>query len=106
MRNTPTVQKLGNLLRARVCADCPYRTAGTDGQGCETARACESKCPVFVHLPVLYEAARQVDPIVGHPKRVLRKILKELSHGRSAGARATRLHQDRVNSAIAELFGH
>jgi len=84
MRREPTLSHVQRLVRARVCPRCPYRTPGTDLQGTDTPRVCESHCELFVHLPVLREAARQLDPMVGHRPRVLARLVQRIGGRRGA----------------------
>ena len=104
MRAHPTVEKMQSLLRARVCADCPYRSG--DVPNCDTPRPCEADCPLFVHLPVIREVARQADPLVGRPRRMIHNLLHRLGHGKSRRAKVTRQRTGRVTALLAELFGY
>jgi len=104
MRVHPSVEKMQSLLRARVCADCPFRSG--EIPNCDTPRACESQCPLFVHLPVIREVARQADPMVGQPRRMIHNLMRRLGRGESQGAKVTRHHHRRVTALVAELFGH
>ena len=104
MRKIPPLEQLRRLLRVRVCGDCPYRTPGTDGQAPEVTRPCEEGCPLFVHLPLLREAARQVDPMVGNRPRMVRQVLSRIAGASQHGAKTVRRHGRRVAVAIDELF--
>lgn len=100
MRTQPSLTDVQRLLRARVCATCPLRTPGTDGRQSDVVRPCEATCPLFVHLPVLREAAVQLDPMVGHRERVLTRIVRRLTRHRPRGGR----HGTKVVRAFEELF--
>ena len=104
MKPTPTLDHIQRLTRARVCAKCPYRTPGTDSQGSDFARACESSCALFMRLPVLREAARQLDPMVGHRPRVLRRLVARI--GRQVGWRRgiSRRSGKRVIDLLEDLY--
>jgi hypothetical protein len=104
MRAHPTVEKMQSLLRARVCADCPYRNG--EIPSCDIPRACEAECPLFVHLPVIREGARQVDPMVGKPRHMIHDLMRRLGHGKSSRAKIARQHTRRVTTLLAELFGY
>ena len=78
MRNAIPLETMVRSLRVKVCAHCPRRPAGSEAWGCDRPRACEAACPVFVHLPLLRNAAAQVDPLVGSRERVLRGLMRRL----------------------------
>ena len=105
MRREPTLSQLRGLVRARVCARCPYRTRGTDGHGSDFVRPCESSCVLFNHLPVLREAARQLDPMVGHRPRVLRRLVRRIGRQSGRTVETVRRHGKRVVELLEDLFG-
>lgn len=100
MRTHPTLSDVQRHLRARVCAACPLRTPGTDAQSSDAVRPCEATCPLFIHLPVLREAAVHLDPMVGHREQVLTRIVHRLTHRRPRGGR----HGRKVVRVFEELF--
>jgi hypothetical protein len=77
---------MARSLRVKVCTHCPQRPAGSEGWGCDQPRACEAACPVFVHLPLLRNAAARVDPLVGSRERVLRSMMRRLDELAAPGA--------------------
>lgn len=105
MRRTPTLQDVQRLTRARVCARCPYRTPGTASHDSDSARPCESNCALFVHLPVLREAARQLDPMVGHRPRVIGRLIRRISRLDGGRSETTRRNGKRVAELLEELYG-
>lgn len=105
MWRVPTLSHVQRLVRARVCARCPYRTPGTDFHGIDTPRPCESSCGLFVQLPVLREAARQLDPMVGHRSRVLARLVRGMRRDPSKRAELLRSHGKSVVDLLEELFG-
>src|SRR3954452_2027576 len=48
---SPNLDMLRRALRVKVCADCPRRPPGSECLDCDTPRACETHCPIFIHLP-------------------------------------------------------
>ena len=84
MRHAIPVETMARSLRVKVCPHCPRRPAGSDEWGCEQPRPCEATCPVFVHLPLLCRAAKQVDPLVGSRERVLRGLMRRLEEPASS----------------------
>jgi len=105
MRRTPTLQDVQRVTRAQVCAQCPYRTPGTDSHGVDFARPCESRCALFNHLPVLREAARQLDPMVGNRPRVLQRLIRRIGGKEGAVSGTTRHNGRRVVYLLERLFG-
>ena len=105
MRRTPSSQHVQRLARVRVCARCPYRTPGTDSRDSDVSRPCESACPLFIRLPVLREAARQLDPMVGHRKRVLGRLVGRIAAGQGDRAGTLRRNGHRVVELLEKLFG-
>jgi hypothetical protein len=91
MIHSPDQKEVERNIRAQVCASCPFRTPGTDANSTDEPRPCERVCPLFTQLPDLAEAARQLDPIVGNPRRTLaRLILKIGRHGKRGAATIAR----------------
>ena len=105
IRHTPSLHDVQRLVRARICADCPYRTPGMDNRGGDFARPCEATCGLFTHLPQLRGAARQLDTMVGHRPRVLRRIVPRFAKGHDNRAKTVRRHGHRVIEWLCdELF--
>lgn len=104
MRHIPTLKDVERLTRARVCARCPYRTPGTDSHDTDFARPCESRCALFAHLPVLREAARQVDPMVGHRPQVLERLVRCIGGRPGCPYGPARRYGRRVVHLLDELF--
>lgn len=46
--------------RATACPHCYQRPPGSEALGPETARSCEARCPLFIHLPLLVQIAGRV----------------------------------------------
>ena len=61
MRHLPVTEIVHRLVREIACRHCPNRPAGSEALGPEVSRACETACPLFIHLPALVRLARQVD---------------------------------------------
>ena len=78
MISLPTLTDVKHHVRAQVCADCRDRMPGTDANPPDQPRACETKCPLFVQLNVLTEAARQADPLLGNPTRTLHRMVSHI----------------------------
>jgi hypothetical protein len=104
MKPTVTLDQVKRVLRSRVCADCPYRTPGTDSQSPDRPRGCESSCRLFMHLPVLREVARQVDPMVGNRKRALSNLLTQFHGGEGTSRPALRHYRHKVVKTLEGLF--
>ena len=104
MRREPTLSHVQRMMRARVCARCPYRTPGTDSLGADFIKPCESSCPLFVHLPVLREAARQLDPMVGNRPRALGRLVRRIARRDSREPATTRRHGKHVVDLLEQLF--
>jgi hypothetical protein len=103
VRHITHVNDVERMVRARICARCPYRTAGTDQCGTDSARPCEAGRELFSHLHVLTTAARQLDPMVGHRPKVLRRLVRRI--GARPGATDTvRRFGGRVVALLEELF--
>ena len=104
MRFKPTLSHIQRATRARVCATCPYRTPGTDNLTADEARPCEATCALFTHLPVLREAARTVDPMVGNRPGILRRLLDRFGHRRGQRADIAQSNGNRVVDLLAEFY--
>jgi hypothetical protein len=75
---SPTLDVLKRALRVKVCASCPHRPAGAECLGCDTPRACEAHCPIFVHLPQIKAIGEQVDTMIASRERVLRGVMNRI----------------------------
>jgi hypothetical protein len=71
-------------VRARVCAACPRLTPGDEG--IDQARACESTCQPFRHLPRLWNIAVRADPMVGRAGPALLRAVREVDPPRPSAA--------------------
>lgn len=71
-------------LRANICGDCPYRTAGSESFRIDDQPTCETNCEVFAHLPQLIQAAACADPMVGNFSRVVRARIRAICDQNSA----------------------
>jgi hypothetical protein len=91
-------------VRAQICADCPFRTPGTVANGLNQSRPCEKDCPLFVQLPVLAETARQVDPLVGHPRGMLVRLMVEIGRSGKRGRETVACHGRKVINLLENLF--
>lgn len=97
----PTIDLVQRVVRWRVCAGCPYRTPDLDGTGVGLASACEGRCRLFNHLPLLFEVARQADPVVGRRHGRLVELAERLTR---PGGRLRRNAYAAVD-AIEEVMG-
>ena len=104
MKRIPTLQHLQGVIRAKVCADCPYRTPGGDRADTGTSRGCEKTCPLFVHLPMVREVLASTDPMVGHRYRRIEDLLLRIAGGRSPRSRYVRGHARSLAAAIERLM--
>lgn len=104
MRREPTLSHVQRLVRARVCARCPYRTPGTDSLGTDFVKPCESGCPLFMHLPVLREASRQLDPMVGNRPRVLQRLVRRITRRDGHAPAPVRRYGKRVVDLLEQLI--
>jgi hypothetical protein len=104
MENSPSLEDVQRHVRAQVCAGCSRRTPGTDAYRPDQSRPCENDCPLFIQLPVLAEAARQVDPLVGHPRRILVRLMVEIGHRGKRGAATVARHGRKVINLLERLF--
>jgi len=101
MLRRPAIDHVRRVIRSRVCANCPSRTAGNGGTSPASARPCEAHCPLFVHLPLLFEIGRHADPIVGHRLARLRAIARKIA----PPAGPTRRNAYAAVDAIEEALG-
>jgi hypothetical protein len=104
MLHPPDQKEVQRNIRAQVCADCPFRTPGTDANGVNQPRPCEKDCPLFVQLPPLAEMARQVDPLVGHPTRTLVHMMLEIGRSGKRGAATVANNGRKVVKLLENLF--
>ena len=107
MKRVPTLSDVQRLTRARVCDKCPSRTPGTETQGCDFVRPCEARCELFHHLPVLYQDAHQLDPMVGHRPHVIRRLIRRVTNDRRSSGNprvAARGYVNRMVNLFEELF--
>src|SRR2546421_9613440 len=81
MKRLPTLEQLQRGVRARVCAGCKDRSDDGASKTIDEACRCEQTCPLFAHLPVLRQAARQLDPMLADPPKVLHRGLQRLWRG-------------------------
>jgi hypothetical protein len=70
----------------------------------DVARPCEASCSLFLHLPVLKEAARRLDPMVGHRTRVLSRIIRRIGRAHHGGSGAARRNGKRLVELLEDLF--
>lgn len=99
----PTVEEFQQLTRIHTCAGCEYRCPRTRAWNPNAARRCESNCPLFVHLPILRETARQLDPMVSDRLAVLGRMVTAFVPGRSRKARVLRANGMQVAKRLDEL---
>jgi hypothetical protein len=104
MQNPPNLEDVQRHVRAQVCARCPFRTSGTDANRPDQPRPCEKDCPLFVRLPMLAETARQVDPLVGHPRRALVRLMVEIGRSGKRGSATVAYHGRKVINLLENLF--
>lgn len=104
MKRVPTLEHLQGVIRARVCADCPYRTPGGNPFDTSAPRKCEESCPLFVDLPLVRDAAALADPMVGHRCRRMEDLLLRITGGHSARSRYVRGHVRSLAVAIERLL--
>src|SRR5881275_1252085 len=82
MKRLPTLEQLQRGVRARVCAGCKDRSDDGASKTIDEACRCEQTCPLFAHLPVLRQAARQLDPMLADRPKALHRVLQRLGRGR------------------------
>src|SRR4051794_35051263 len=68
LRTTPRIETFRTRMRLRVCPHCRVAAGGGGACGPGVARACESRCPLFVRLPMLRKVAVLADPML-RPRR-------------------------------------
>jgi len=78
MTHLPTLEQMQRGIRARICAGCKDRSEKNTVKNVDEPRRCEQSCPLFVHLPILRQAARQLDPMLAYRPKVLQRILRRL----------------------------
>ena len=68
MQHLQLLDVAARAARERICTQCYQRPPGSESLHPEVPRACEPKCPVFVHLPKLlkmsHEPAAEPEQIV------------------------------------------
>jgi hypothetical protein len=77
-RLSPSLDVLKRALRVKVCATCPNRPPGSECLGCDEPRACEARCPIFVHLPQIKAIGEQVDTMIASRERILRGVMNHI----------------------------
>jgi len=100
----PTLEHVQRLTRVTVCLRCPYRQPRTDQWNSDKPRSCEQACPIFVHLPLLREAARQLDPMASDRPKVLNRLVASILRGESHKARVLRKHGFRSAKQLLAMF--
>jgi len=75
----PTIDHVRRVVRCRVCGRCPYHVTGPLRGGDGRASPCETRCRLFSHLPLLFEVARQADPVVGRRHERLIEIAQKIT---------------------------
>jgi hypothetical protein len=101
MKSSTTLEQLQRGLRARVCAGCKDRSDDCATKTVDHACKCEETCSLFVHLPVLRQAARQLDPMLADRPKVLQRILRRIGRDKNG---AWRLKSGRVVQLLEEMF--
>lgn len=81
MQRRPTLELAQRALRAAICTACPHRPPGSENLGANVPRPCETHCRLFVHLPVLYERAKLLDPMLACHRKVIGEMIKSLTRG-------------------------
>ena len=101
----PSLQLVEREVRSGICATCPHRTAGTDGQGPAESRPCEHGCSLFIRLPQLKWLAEGVDPMVGSRRGVLGHYLDQVCA--RGGHRTARLkeHAEKLIKVLDRVAG-
>ena len=72
MKRTISLQKIQEVVRARVCSTCDRLTPGGDELPLSQPRDCEHGCGLFEALPNLRTLAVNLDPVVGNFARAAR----------------------------------
>ena len=78
MKRTLSLQKLQEVVRARVCSTCERLTPGGNELPLNQPRGCEQGCDLFEALPNLRTLAVNVDPVVGNFARAARAACGEV----------------------------
>lgn len=97
-------------LRAKICRDCPYRTAGSESFRIDDQPNCETSCEIFTYLPQLIEAAACADPMAGNFSRVIRARIRAICDqnpapiGTSGRRRPLVRHRRAIVSELAKLL--
>jgi hypothetical protein len=104
MHHALSIDELQHLTRSRVCDACPYRTAGTHGRPIDQSKPCEAVCPLFQRLPVLRQAARQIDITAGTPPQALHRVLERIAHRAPKRAKIVKRHEPTVIAMLQETF--
>src|SRR4051812_41064313 len=65
MRHADLTDVAHRLVRDVACTQCYQRPPGSELLGPEAPRACEGRCPLFIHLPALIGLAGRVDDAPG-----------------------------------------
>ena len=86
MRHVPTLELVHRVTRAKACAQCYQRPAGSERWGPELTRPCEETCALFASLPALADIAEHPNPAAGSYERALEEaVCESCQYGRSAG---------------------
>jgi hypothetical protein len=104
MHHALSLDELQHLTRSRVCDTCPYRTAGTHGRPIDQSKPCEAVCPLFQRLPVLRQAARQIDVKAGSPPQALHRVLERIAGRASSRGNIVKRHEPTVIAMLHETF--
>ena len=104
MHPTLSIDELQFLTRSRVCGQCPYRTPGTRERPADQSKPCEAACPLFQRLPVLRQAARQIDPSTANHNGALQRVLGRIADRAPARARIIKRHEPTVIAMLQETF--
>ena len=72
MKRTISLQKIQEVVRARVCSTCERLTPGGNDLPLDQPRDCEHGCGLFEALPNLRTLAVNLDPVVGNFGRAAR----------------------------------
>jgi len=92
------------VVRARICAGCPFKSRESASSGPDVRRACEVTCPLFVHLPLLCRTAQQLDPMVGHRRDVLKGMVERIGEKSAHGAQVVERCGRNVIDSLMELL--
>lgn len=100
----PTIEDVQRLTRIQVCARCAFRCPHSRTWDPNAARPCEESCPLFKHLPVFREGARQLDPMLAERPRAIEWMVDELIPGRTEKANVLRDNGRLVAEGLDRLF--